>query len=66
MKLNVKGEIYMVNYKMIFNMKQADFLIKNGVPVVGAGKHKVTGNNYILFDGNSPNFSKYMTEWKNK
>ena len=54
------------NFKLIFNPYQANYLIRRGVPVLGAGKHDETSNFYIVFDGSSNIFNQAMTEWNER
>lgn len=46
----------------IFNIFQADFLIKNGCNIIGAG---LQGKVYVEFIKNQ-NFDKYMEIWRTR
>lgn len=53
-----------MKYQMIFNFKQADYLVKKGVQVLGCGIHNKTKAPYVLFDKNSKEFVSAMDSWK--
>lgn len=48
---------------MIFNPIQANYLIKRGAKVIGAGSHWKTKAMYIFFDKEDMAFNDAMKSW---
>ena len=46
----------------IYNHILADWLIKNGATVIGAGKNRANGDTYIVFK-NDEIISKLLLQW---
>lgn len=53
------------NKIFIYNHILADWLIKNGAIVIGAGKNRITGETYIVFTRDS-NILSLLKRWNPK